>query len=53
VAPGWIVSQHLTPPVLQLGVGILIAAPLYVLLNYLTNRSVVDSVFRLLLPRRA
>jgi O-antigen/teichoic acid export membrane protein len=51
--PGMFLTRELHQPFLQLVVAVLTAAPLYLLLNLLANRPFVDSIFHLLLMRRA
>ncbi len=52
MAPAVLLARAFAQPVMQLVVGAAVTAPLYLLLNLLTNRFFVDSLFRLLLLRR-
>lgn len=53
MAPALLLAHEVGPPLLRLLVGAVVTAPLYLLLNLLVNRSFVDALLRLLLPRRA
>ena len=53
MVPAVLIAREFSLPLIQLAAGALVTAPLYLLLNMLTNRPFVHSMSRLLLVRRA